>query len=135
MLKRTYKTYFQHFKKLDENRNMPIPVVGKEGENTSSEVGFLNVDDTSPAGKALTQALGNLAKDKKAQIVVPTKQVTTVPGVGQKQTQTQTQTANTIKPMNTTGSTMQPTAMKESDIEEDKHSAIIRRLKKLVNYK
>lgn len=131
MLKRTYKTYFQYFKKLDENRNMPIPVVGKEGEKTGSEVGFLHVDDTSPAGKALKQALGDLAKDKKAQIVVPTKQAATVPGVGQKQPQT----ANTVKPMNTTGSTMQPTAMKESDIEEDKHSAIIKRLKKLVNYK
>lgn len=127
LTKRNFKTYYQHVKKLHENRNMPIPVVGKEGDKTSSDVGFLHVDDTSPAGKALTQALGNLAKDKKAQIVVPTKQTAPVTPTTQNQ---QNKTA-TAKP---TG-TLQPTAMKEADVEEDKHSTLIRRLKKLVKYR
>ncbi len=49
----------------------PIPVVGKEGDKTSTQAGFIHIDDTSPAGKAMGKALADLAKQKKAQIVVP----------------------------------------------------------------
>lgn len=130
LTKRNFKTYYKHVQKIHENRNMPIPVVGKEGDKTGSDVGFLHVDDTSPAGKALTQALGNLAKDKKAQIVVPTKQTAPVTPTTQNQ-QTQQNKLATNKPMGT----LQPTAMKEAEVEEDKHSRLIKRLKKLVQHR
>lgn len=66
----------QSNKKVDEvlQTQTPIPVVGKAGDKTSTQAGFLHIDDTSPAGKAMSDALGKLAKDKKAQIVMPTTQ-------------------------------------------------------------
>ena len=50
----------------------PIPVVGKEGDTAQTGAGFLNVTDNSPAAQALSNALGDLAQQKKVQIVVPT---------------------------------------------------------------
>lgn len=50
----------------------PIPVVGKEGGTQQTGAGFLNVTDNSPAAQALGKALGDLAGQKKVQIVVPT---------------------------------------------------------------
>lgn len=49
----------------------PIPVVGKEGGTQQTGAGFLNVTDNSPAAQALGKALGDLAGQKKVQIVVP----------------------------------------------------------------
>lgn len=63
------------FKDVFENMAMqkqPIPVVGKEGDTTQTGAGFLNVTDNSPAAQALSNALGDLAGQKKVQIVVPT---------------------------------------------------------------
>jgi hypothetical protein len=50
----------------------PIPVVGKQGDTQSTGAGFLNINDTSPAGQAMQKALTDLAAQGKAQIVVPT---------------------------------------------------------------
>lgn len=52
----------------------PIPVVGKQGDQQETGAGFLNVTDNSPAAQALSHALGDLAQQKKVQIVVPTGQ-------------------------------------------------------------
>ena len=62
------------FKDVFENMAMqkPIPVVGKQGDTTQTGAGFLNVTDNSPAAQALSNALGDLAGQKKVQIVVPT---------------------------------------------------------------
>lgn len=49
----------------------PIPVVGKAGDTQQTGAGFLHIDDTSPAGQAMTKALGDLVNQKKAQIVMP----------------------------------------------------------------
>lgn len=61
-------------KDVFENMAMqkPIPVVGKQGDTTQTGAGFLNVTDNSPAAQALSNALGDLAGQKKVQIVVPT---------------------------------------------------------------
>jgi hypothetical protein len=50
----------------------PIPVVGKQGDTQQTGAGFLNINDTSPAGQAMQKALTDLAGQGKAQIVVPT---------------------------------------------------------------
>ena len=63
------------FKQLDEALapgQKPLPVISKVGSNQTTGAGFLNIDDNSPAGQALQQALGNLAGQNKAEIVVPT---------------------------------------------------------------
>jgi hypothetical protein len=61
-------------KDVFENMAMqkPIPVVGKQGDTQSTGAGFLNINDTSPAGQAMQKALTDLAAQGKAQIVVPT---------------------------------------------------------------
>lgn len=86
----------------------PIPVVGKEGSNQQTGAGFLNVTD--PALQGLGKALGDLAAQKKIQMVVPTQ-----PGqqpAGQQQQQQQGQP-------NQAGATGQPQPgqmqMKEKD--------------------
>lgn len=48
----------------------PIPVVGKEGSTQQTGAGFLNITD--PALQGLGKALGDLAAQKKIQMVVPT---------------------------------------------------------------
>jgi hypothetical protein len=50
----------------------PIPVVGRQGDTQQTGAGFLNINDTSPAGQAMQKALTDLAGQGKAQIVVPT---------------------------------------------------------------
>lgn len=61
----------------------PIPVVGKVGDTQQTGAGFLNINDTSPAGQAIQKALSDLAQQKKAQIVVPTTPgQTTTPAAG-----------------------------------------------------
>ena len=62
------------FKDVFENMaaQKPIPVVGKQGDTQSTGAGFLNINDTSPAGQAMQKALTDLAGQGKAQIVVPT---------------------------------------------------------------
>jgi hypothetical protein len=62
-------------KDVFENMAMqkPIPVVGKEGDTQQTGAGFLNINDTSPAGQAMQKALTDLAGQGKAQIVMPTK--------------------------------------------------------------
>jgi hypothetical protein len=73
-------------KDVFENMAMqkPIPVVGKQGDTQSTGAGFLNINDTSPAGQAMQKALTDLAAQGKAQIVVPTQpgqqQATTAAG-------------------------------------------------------
>ena len=61
-------------KDVFENMAMqkPIPVVGKQGDTQSTGAGFLNINDTSPAGQAMQKALTDLAAQGKAQIVMPT---------------------------------------------------------------
>lgn len=88
----------QSNKKVDEvlQTQTPIPVVGKAGDKTSAQAGFLHIDDTSPAGKAMSDALGKLAKDKKAQIVMPTAQQ---PQQTQQQNQQQTQQKPGMQPV------------------------------------
>ena len=81
---------------------MPIPVVGKEGDKASTQAGFVHIDDTSPAGKAMSDALGKLAQQKKAQIVVPVQ--------AQKPAQQQTG-------LSTGGGAMAPT-VKEEQVDE-----------------
>jgi hypothetical protein len=49
-----------------------IQIVGKKGDQQQTGAGFLNIDDTSPAGQAIQKALGDLAGQGKAQIIVPT---------------------------------------------------------------
>ena len=60
----------------------PIPVVGKQGDTAQTGAGFLNVTDNSPAAQALSNALGDLAGQKKVQIVMPT-QPGQAPATGQ----------------------------------------------------
>ena len=63
------------FKQVNETLapgQKPLPVISKVGSNQTTGAGFLNIDDNSPAGQALQQALGNLAGQNKAEIVVPT---------------------------------------------------------------
>ena len=60
-----------------------IPVVGKQGDTQSTGAGFIHIDDTSPAGQAMSKALGQLAQQKKAQIVMPTQQQSTQSGTVQ----------------------------------------------------
>jgi hypothetical protein len=72
----------EYFDSLDSALNemqtqQPIPVVSKQGATQSTGAGFIHIDDTSPAGKAMSDALGKLAQQKKAQIVVPTAQQAT----------------------------------------------------------
>ena len=63
----------EYFDKVDEMMTQqPIPVVGKQGDTQSTGAGFLNIDDSSPAGQAMKDAIGKLAQQKKAQIVMPT---------------------------------------------------------------
>ena len=71
--------------------NQPVPVVGKEGSTQSTGAGFINVTDTSPAAQALAKAVGDLASQKKLQIVVPTTGQQAAP--------------NAPKPVGTTGTT------------------------------
>ena len=63
----------------------PIPVVGKEGSSQETGAGFINVTD--PALQNLGRTIGDLAAQKKLQIVVPTA----------------TQTTGTVKPTATPG--------------------------------
>ena len=49
----------------------PMPVVGKQGDTQKTGAGFININDTSPAGQAMQKALGDLAAQGKAQIVMP----------------------------------------------------------------
>lgn len=58
----------------------PIPVVGKQGDMQQTGAGFLNVTDNSPAAQALSNALGDLATQKKVQIVMPTQPGAAKPG-------------------------------------------------------
>ena len=75
--KHSLKEYFDSLdKQLSEMQGQPIPVVGKQGDTQSTGAGFLHIDDTSPAGQAMSKALGDLAQQKKAQIVMPTQQQT-----------------------------------------------------------
>lgn len=76
--KHSLKEYFDEVseaKQLDEMMpQQPIPVVSKQGDTQSTGTGFLNITGNSPAEQAMLKALGDLAKQKKAQIVVPTTQ-------------------------------------------------------------
>jgi hypothetical protein len=58
----------------------PIPVVGKEGGTQSTAAGFVNVTD--PALQGLGKTIGDLAAQKKIQLVVPT-QPGQAPAAGQ----------------------------------------------------
>jgi len=49
----------------------PMPVVGKQGDTQKTGTGFLNITDPSPTGQAMQKALGDLAAQGKAQIVMP----------------------------------------------------------------
>ena len=63
----------EYIELLDEMMTQqPIPVVGKQGDTQSTGAGFLNIDDDSPAGQAMKDAIGKMAQQKKAQIVMPT---------------------------------------------------------------
>lgn len=94
--KHTLKDWFDHYdKKLlaEMMTQQPLPVVGKEGDKTSTQVGFLHVDDQSPAGQALQKAIGTLGQEKKAQIVMPVTQQAT--GTQQPQQNQQVQQSST----------------------------------------
>lgn len=86
----------------------PIPVVGKEGDTQQTGAGFLNITD--PALQGLGKALGDLAAQKKIQMVVPTQ-----PG----QQPTSQQTGQQTGQPNQAGATGQPQqgqlAVKEKD--------------------
>ena len=56
----------------------PIPVVGKEGSSQQTGAGFVNVTD--PALQSLGKTIGDLAAQKKLQIVVPNAQQNTTIG-------------------------------------------------------
>ena len=72
-LPKTKHSLKEHLAKIDEMMSqLPIPVVGKEGDTQSTGAGFLNINDNSPAGQAMKDMIGKLAQQKKAQIVVPT---------------------------------------------------------------
>jgi hypothetical protein len=63
------------FKEIFENISnlKPIPVVKQAGNNNQQQAAaFLDIDDNSPAAKAIQNAVQDLAKQNKAQIVVPT---------------------------------------------------------------
>ena len=77
--KHTLKDWFEQLDKEVVSEETPIPVVGKQGDTQSTGAGFLHITDTSPAGQAMKKALGDLATQKKAQIVMPTAQQTTKP--------------------------------------------------------
>jgi hypothetical protein len=65
----------EYFDRIDEMMTQqPIPVVSKQGQTQSTGAGFLNIDDNSPAGQAMKDAIGKMAQQKKAQIVMPTAQ-------------------------------------------------------------
>ena len=91
----------EYFDRIDEMMTQqPIPVVGKQGATQQTGAGFLNIDDNSPAGQAMKDAIGKLAQQKKAQIVVPTQQ----------------QQSGTTQPTATTGgATQQPAMAEEGD--------------------
>ena len=96
------------FKQLDEALapgQKPIPVVGKQGDQTQTGAGFINITDQSPTGKALQTALGSLTPQQ-AQIVVPNQ-----PGQPGQTGQTgQTNQQNQQKQDGATTSTMQTSA-------------------------
>ena len=70
----------EYFDKIDEMMTQQaIPVVSKQGSTQQTGAGFLNIDDNSPAGQAMKDAITKLAQQKKAQIVVPTQQSTQQP--------------------------------------------------------
>lgn len=99
--KTTKHSLKEYFDKIDEMMTQqPIPVVGKEGSTQQTGAGFLNIDDSSPAGQAMKDAIGKLAQQKKAQIVVPTQ--------GQ-------QSGTQQKPTATTGGATNQPAMAEED--------------------
>jgi len=65
----------EYFDRIDEMMTQqPIPVISKQGQTQSTGAGFLNIDDNSPAGQAMKDAIGKMAQQKKAQIVMPTAQ-------------------------------------------------------------
>jgi hypothetical protein len=100
--KTTKHSLKEYFDKIDEMMNQqPIPVIGKQGDTQSTGAGFLNIDDSSPAGQAMKDAIGKLAQQKKAQIVMPT---------GTQQSGTQQKATSTSG-----GATNQP-AMAEEDV-------------------
>jgi len=72
--KHSLKEYFDDLDNALNEMAQPnaIPVVSKQGSTQQTGAGFVHIDDTSPAGKAMSDALGKLAQQKKAQIVVPT---------------------------------------------------------------
>jgi hypothetical protein len=96
-------------KDVFENMAMqkPIPVVGKQGDTQQTGAGFLNINDTSPAGQAMQKALTDLAAQGKAQIVVPTK-----PGQPNQQ-QTQQKSLQPMQASNKPNQTVQ-----EDDLDE-----------------
>lgn len=101
--KHSLKEYFDSFDEAvnEMAQQTPIPVVSKQGSNQQTGAGFIHIDDTSPAGQAMSKALGQLAQQKKAQIVVPT-----------------AQQGSTQKPVTgSLGATNQP-AMSEDDMDE-----------------
>ena len=73
----------------------PIPVVGKEGGAQTTGAGFVNVTD--PALQGLGKTIGDLAAQKKIQLVVPTQ-----PGQAPQAGQTQ-QSGTTPAPAGATG--------------------------------
>ena len=96
--KHSLKEYFEQVNEMMTQQ--PIPVVGKQGQTQSTGAGFLNIDDNSPAGQAMKDAIGKLAQQKKAQIVVPTAQ----------------QQSGTSQPTATSGgATNQPAMAEEGD--------------------
>lgn len=75
-----------YFKDLVENMMQgqikPIPVVGKQNDQTQTGVGFLNITDNSPAAQAMQKAVSDLVGQKKAQIVMPTDPKNAPPNAG-----------------------------------------------------
>lgn len=111
-LPKTKHSLKEYFDRIDEMMaQQPIPVVGKQGDTQSTGAGFLNIDDSSPAGQAIKDAIGKLAQQKKAQIVMPTG------------TQQKTTTATTQKPTATSGGATNQPAMAEEDYSAKKARA------------
>ena len=98
------------FKQLDEALapgQKPIPVVSKQGDQTQTGAGFINITDQSPTGKALQTALSSLSPQQ-AQIVVPNQQ-------SQQKPQNQQNQGGATKSTMPTSSTQGQQQMSEDD--------------------
>ena len=82
--KHTLKDWFEQLdKELISETPTPVPIM-QQGSNKATNTGMITVNDQSPAGKALSDTINNLAQQNKLSVVTPQGQQ---PQQGQQTTQ------------------------------------------------